>query len=73
MLGVLRHLPHDGHLSFQQHSVNVVAQYRAAVVREVDARLGIVVGRDWVAEGRRRKAEFSCDTSAMITILRYMR
>lgn len=68
MLRVYRHLPHDDHLGFQQHSVNNVAQYRAAVVREGDARLNSVVGWDWVAEGRRRKAKSICDISALIML-----
>lgn len=73
MLRVFRHLLHDDHLSFQQHSFSIVAQYRAAVIREGDARLGFVVGWDWVAEGRRRKAECTCDTSAVITIFEGLR
>lgn len=57
MLWVPRHLPHDGHLSFQQRPYGVVARYSAAVVRKGDAHLRLVIGWDWEAEGRWGEAE----------------
>lgn len=65
---VPRHLLHDHHLSFQQRSYSVVARNGRAVVREDDARLGLVIRWDFVVEGCGRKFESACDISAVIML-----